>query len=75
MRCARNIFLSVSICWLAVAVLAPPAAAQQPAQEKRIALVVGVLVAMLLLLTFMGDALRNALDTRISDAIRAGGNQ
>ncbi|RDK02561.1 ABC transporter permease [Paraburkholderia lacunae] len=35
----------------------------------------GVLVAMLLLLTFMGDALRNALDTRISDAMRAGGNQ
>jgi microcin C transport system permease protein len=34
-----------------------------------------VLVAMLLLLTFMGDALRNALDTRISDAMRAGGNQ
>jgi len=35
----------------------------------------GVLVAMLLLLTFMGDALRNALDTRIADAMRAGGNQ
>ncbi|WP_133648447.1 ABC transporter permease [Paraburkholderia flava] len=35
----------------------------------------GVLVAMLLLLTFMGDALRNALDTRLSDAMRAGGNQ
>jgi microcin C transport system permease protein len=35
----------------------------------------GVLVVMLLLLTFMGDALRNALDTRISDAMRAGGNQ
>ncbi|NIF77021.1 ABC transporter permease [Paraburkholderia sp. Cy-641] len=35
----------------------------------------GVLVAMLLLLTFMGDALRNALDTRISDAMRAGGQQ
>ena len=35
----------------------------------------GVLVAMLLLLTFMGDALRNALDTRISDAVRAGGGQ
>ncbi|MDH6151098.1 MULTISPECIES: ABC transporter permease [Paraburkholderia] len=35
----------------------------------------GVLVAMLLLLTFMGDALRNALDTRISDAIHAGGGQ
>jgi microcin C transport system permease protein len=35
----------------------------------------GVLVATLLLLTFMGDALRNALDTRISDAMRAGGNQ
>ena len=35
----------------------------------------GVLVTMLLLLTFMGDALRNALDTRISDAMRAGGNQ
>ena len=35
----------------------------------------GVLVALLLLLTFMGDALRNALDTRISDAMRAGGNQ
>ena len=29
----------------------------------------GVLVATLLLLTFMGDALRNALDTRIADAI------
>ena len=28
----------------------------------------GVLVATLLLLTFMGDALRNALDTRIADA-------
>jgi microcin C transport system permease protein len=35
----------------------------------------GVLVTTLLLLTFMGDALRNALDTRISDAIRAGGGQ
>jgi len=35
----------------------------------------GVLVSLLLLLTFMGDALRNALDTRISDAMRAGGNQ
>jgi microcin C transport system permease protein len=35
----------------------------------------GVLVSMLLLLTFMGDALRNALDTRISDAMRAGGQQ
>ena len=35
----------------------------------------GVLVATLLLLTFMGDALRNALDTRIADAMRAGGNQ
>jgi microcin C transport system permease protein len=35
----------------------------------------GVLVVMLLLLTFMGDALRNALDTRIGDAMRAGGNQ
>jgi len=35
----------------------------------------GVLVAMLLLLTFMGDAMRNALDTRISDAMRAGGHQ
>jgi microcin C transport system permease protein len=34
-----------------------------------------VLVVTLLLLTFMGDALRNALDTRISDAMRAGGNQ
>ena len=41
MRCARSIFLSISICWLAVAGLAQPAAAQQPAQEKRIALVVG----------------------------------
>ena len=29
----------------------------------------------LLLLTFMGDALRNALDTRISDAVKAGGGQ
>jgi microcin C transport system permease protein len=35
----------------------------------------GVLVATLLLLTFMGDALRNALDTRISDAIKAGGGK
>ncbi|HTI17844.1 MAG TPA: ABC transporter permease [Trinickia sp.] len=35
----------------------------------------GVLVSTLLLLTFMGDALRNALDTRIADAMRAGGNQ
>ena len=35
----------------------------------------GVLVATLLLLTFMGDALRNALDTRLADAMRAGGNQ
>ena len=35
----------------------------------------GVLVATLLLLTFMGDALRNALDTRISDAVKAGGGQ
>jgi microcin C transport system permease protein len=35
----------------------------------------GVLVATLLLLTFMGDALRNALDTRVADAMRAGGNQ
>lgn len=35
----------------------------------------GVLVATLLLLTFMGDALRNALDTRIADVMRAGGNQ
>jgi microcin C transport system permease protein len=35
----------------------------------------GVLVVTLLLLTFMGDALRNALDTRIADAMRAGGNQ
>jgi microcin C transport system permease protein len=34
-----------------------------------------VLVITLLLLTFMGDALRNALDTRLSDAMRAGGNQ
>jgi len=33
----------------------------------------GVLVALLLLLTFMGDALRNALDTRMTDAARAGG--
>jgi microcin C transport system permease protein len=30
---------------------------------------------MPLVLTFMGDALRNALDTRISDAMRAGGQQ
>jgi microcin C transport system permease protein len=35
----------------------------------------GVLVATLLLLTFMGDALRNALDTRIADAVKAGGGQ
>ncbi|MBN3762852.1 ABC transporter permease [Burkholderia sp. Ac-20365] len=35
----------------------------------------GVLVVTLLLLTFMGDALRNALDTRIADAMKAGGNQ
>ncbi|AJZ61056.1 binding--dependent transport system inner membrane component family protein [Paraburkholderia fungorum] len=35
----------------------------------------GVLVVLLLLLTFMGDALRNALDTRIADAMRAGGSQ
>src|SRR6478672_11206131 len=35
----------------------------------------GVLVATLLLLTFMGDALRNALDTRIADAIKAGGGR
>jgi microcin C transport system permease protein len=35
----------------------------------------GVLVATLLLLTFMGDALRNALDARIADAVRAGGGQ
>ncbi|WP_042300963.1 ABC transporter permease [Paraburkholderia kururiensis] len=35
----------------------------------------GVLVVTLLLLTFMGDALRNALDTRMADAMRAGGNQ
>lgn len=35
----------------------------------------GVLVVTLLLLTFMGDALRNALDTRLADAMRAGGNQ
>ncbi len=34
----------------------------------------GVLVATLLL-TFMGDALRNALDTRIADAVKAGDNQ
>jgi microcin C transport system permease protein len=34
-----------------------------------------VLVATLLLLTFMGDALRNALDTRIADAIKAGGGR
>ncbi|CAN0621856.1 putative oligopeptide ABC transporter membrane subunit YejE [Burkholderia multivorans] len=33
----------------------------------------GVLVTTLLLLTFMGDALRNALDTRIADAARAAG--
>ncbi len=33
----------------------------------------GVLVLTLLLLTFMGDALRNALDTRVNDAMRAGG--
>ncbi|MGI4815722.1 MAG: ABC transporter permease [Janthinobacterium lividum] len=33
----------------------------------------GVLVLTLLLLTFMGDALRNALDTRMGDARRAGG--
>jgi microcin C transport system permease protein len=32
-----------------------------------------VLVATLLLLTFMGDALRNALDTRIADSTRAAG--
>ena len=35
----------------------------------------GVLVTTLLLLTFMGDALRNALDTRIADAARAAGGQ
>ncbi|MBJ9616342.1 ABC transporter permease [Burkholderia multivorans] len=35
----------------------------------------GVLVATLLLLTFMGDALRNALDTRIADSMRAAGGQ
>ncbi|NTZ88958.1 ABC transporter permease [Burkholderia metallica] len=35
----------------------------------------GVLVATLLLLTFMGDALRNALDTRIADSVRAAGDQ
>ena len=35
----------------------------------------GVLVATLLLLTFMGDALRNALDTRIADSVRAAGGQ
>ncbi|PLZ02227.1 peptide ABC transporter permease [Burkholderia sp. WAC0059] len=33
----------------------------------------GVLVATLLLLTFMGDALRNALDTRMAETMRAGG--
>ncbi len=33
----------------------------------------GVLVTTLLLLTFMGDALRNALDTRIVSATRAAG--
>jgi microcin C transport system permease protein len=33
----------------------------------------GVLVTTLLLLTFMGDALRNALDTRIADTARAAG--
>ncbi|MBU6492194.1 MAG: ABC transporter permease [Burkholderiales bacterium] len=33
-----------------------------------------VLVLTLLLLTFMGDALRNALDTRIADRQAAGGN-
>jgi microcin C transport system permease protein len=33
----------------------------------------GVLVGTLLLLTFMGEALRNALDTRIADAVSAGG--
>lgn len=33
----------------------------------------GVLVTTLLLLTFMGDALRNALDTRIADTTRAAG--
>lgn len=35
----------------------------------------GVLVTTLLLLTFMGDALRNALDTRMADVMRAGGHQ
>ena len=35
----------------------------------------GVLVVTLLLLTFMGDALRNALDTRIADAVKAGGGK
>ncbi|SHN67892.1 caspase family protein [Bradyrhizobium erythrophlei] len=42
MRRARSIFLSLPLFWLALAAgLAGPAAAQQPAQEKRIALVVG----------------------------------
>jgi len=34
-----------------------------------------VLVVMLLLLTFMGDALRNALDKKLSDASLSGGGQ
>ncbi len=40
MRCARILFLSLSLCWLALPCFVDPAAAQQP-QEKRIALVVG----------------------------------
>src|ERR1700761_1088485 len=41
MRRARIIFLSLALCWLIVPGFADLAAAQQPAQEKRVALVVG----------------------------------
>ncbi len=34
-----------------------------------------VLVLTLLLLTFIGDALRDALDTRVAETARAGGGQ
>ena len=34
-----------------------------------------VLVITLLLLTFIGDALRDALDTRVAEAAKSGGGQ
>jgi microcin C transport system permease protein len=82
-RMSGAILALTSLDFLGLGVPAPtPSLGELLAQGKRnldawwIALsTFGVLVATLLLLTFIGDALRNALDTRISDAMKAGGNQ